>query len=438
MTNTLVFSLQFEKFRHRHDVRFGPGLHVIYGSSGCGKTHLLRYIAGIDVSVPTNFSFRLERRPENIQIIFQNPEDQIVAHTLEAELAFSLECQNFDETTLRDEFEIHKSQLTFIDDWNRHPETLSGGEKEILNLVTAFSVHPDCVLIDDGLSFLNRQVKDKQIAFIRRQIRERNTTVLWFTSDINDFVYGDSNWELTLSEFRELKEMEVSPFEYQHRHKPGQLDMVFQNLSFRYSTSTPLINNLNCTIKNARSVGLVGQNGRGKTTVAKLLIEVMNLSSGNFEISIAQAKPRIAYLDQFPEKTLSMESLAQFMNRLILNQRLDRFKRQKCINTLNHHQISWDLIKNDSALDIPWSTLRFALVIILAHSEYDLLLLDEPTFGLGWDQKVVLSRFLSDILKRKHLILISHDREFIQQHCDYILDLDNGLVSRKEDVLIHE
>jgi ATPase subunit of ABC transporter with duplicated ATPase domains len=146
----------------------------------------------------------------------------------------------------------------------------------------------------------------------------------------------------------------------------------------------------------------------------------------------------MAYLDQFPEKTLSIETPAEFLNRLIKGGRMDRFKVQKCINTLNHHQISWELIQHDSALDIPWSTLRLALVVILAHCSYDLLILDEPTFGLGWDQKVVLSRFLSEILKRKHLILISHDREFIEHHCDHILDLDDGQVTRKESVLIHD
>ncbi len=437
MTDSLAFSLRFEKFNRHREVHFGPGLHIIYGASGCGKTALIHLLAGMELTESTNFVFELRRRPDRFQVIFQNPEDQIVAHTLEAELAFSLECQNLNQTTLHSVYEAQKSKLPFIDGWNRHPETLSGGEKEILNLVTTFSIHPACVLIDDGLSFLNRGIKESQIKFIRKEIHQWKMTVLWFTSDVNDLEYGDSTWGLTLSDFHEIA-LPVPRRSYHHRHEAGTLNLTLEGLTFNYPQASVLLQSLNIRIQNARSVGLVGQNGRGKTTLAQLLTGVLTPSAGSVALALNGKIPTMAYLDQFPEKTLSIETPAEFLNRLINGGQMDRFKVQKCIKTVTHHQISWELIQHDSALDIPWSTLRLALVVILAHCSYDLLILDEPTFGLGWDQKIVLSRFLSEILKRKHLILISHDREFIAHHCDHILNLDDGQVTRKESVLIHD
>jgi ATPase subunit of ABC transporter with duplicated ATPase domains len=64
------------------------------------------------------------------------------------------------------------------------------------------------------------------------------------------------------------------------------------------------------------------------------------------------------------------------------------------------------------------------LVIWLLNCEYDLVILDEPTFGLGRKQVINLARYLELYLKTKHLIIISHDIEFIQSFCDQTLDLD--------------
>jgi ATPase subunit of ABC transporter with duplicated ATPase domains len=64
--------------------------------------------------------------------------------------------------------------------------------------------------------------------------------------------------------------------------------------------------------------------------------------------------------------------------------------------------------------------------------------LDEPTFGLGWEQKLSLSRFFQKILINKHLILISHDKAFVSDHCDYIYDIDTQIVKQNKTVLISE
>ena len=58
------------------------------------------------------------------------------------------------------------------------------------------------------------------------------------------------------------------------------------------------------------------------------------------------------------------------------------------------------------------------------HKRYDLIILDEPTFGLGYQQKRKLSELLKNILVNKHLILISHDIDFVNAHCDQVLNFD--------------
>jgi len=132
----------------------------------------------------------------------------------------------------------------------------------------------------------------------------------------------------------------------------------------------------------------------------------------------------MAYLEQFPEKMVGADPIEYFIERLVQAGKLDQLKINHGINNLKSCQIDWNQIKDNSAFELPWSTLRIVLVIWLLNCEYDLVILDEPTFGLGRKQVINLARYLELYLKTKHLIIISHDIEFIQSFCDQTLDLD--------------
>jgi len=419
------------------DISFPPGLHVIYGESGSGKSQFIYSLSGLKDEQESNFTFTNLVIPRSFQIVFQNPENQILSYTLESELAFASECQTIHSQDLQEKLALLKSHLPFINNWDRHPETLSGGQMEMLNLVTAFSTKPRLVFIDDGLSFLNDDSKKNWVNWIRNKI-SRGKIVLWFTSDPTDLAFGDTKWELSLSGFQSLDKIpELNRYRFQHPQ--GDLSIKFNDLLFSYSKSDyPVINNWNCDITQARSIGLVGKNGKGKTTLSKLITRLILPEKGDIQIQLKKKVPQIAALDQFPERMLGADTLDSLVSDLVVNQKMNLLLVNKCINRLYKYQINWEIIKDQSALDIPWSTLRLALIIILCHCEYDVLILDEPTFGLGWEQKLSLSRFLQKILINKHLILISHDKVFVSDHCDYIYDIDTQIVKQNKTVLISE
>ena len=367
--------------------------------------------------------------------MFQNPENQILSYTLESELAFAPECQSIYSGELQERLSSLKKELPFIKDWHRHPESLSGGEMEMLNLVTAFSTDPQLILIDDSLSFLNENSKKSRIQWIRQKI-SNDKTILWFSSDPEDLEFGDTKWELSLSGLNSLDDtFELAPYNY--HHPKGELTLKIDNLVFNYENSpVPLIDNWSCIINQSRSIGLIGKNGKGKTTLSKLMTGLISPSQGEITLGLSDKTSSVAALDQFPEHMLGPNSLESLLSELVVNQKLNPRLINKCINHLNSYQINWEIVKNQSALDIPWSTLRMALIIILAHCEYDILILDEPTFGLGWNQKFILSRFLQEVLTHKHMVLISHDKQFVSVHCDQIYDLDTQTVTNNKDVLI--
>ena len=433
MIDPVSFNLNFQKFVNSNHFSFSPGLHVLYGESGCGKSQFIRLLAGYETNSESNFSFSDISIPKTIQIVFQNPENQILAHTLESELAFGPECLSLIPNDLQNKLANLKSELPFVDNWDRHPSSLSGGEMEMLNLVTAFSTNPLLVLIDDGLSFLNQESKVEWVTWIRNQIQDKKI-ILWFTSDPEDLRLGDSKWILSLSELKETDNKQ-SFVDYNYHHPQGKLALSIKNLNFSYENNPQsVIDNWSCEISHARSIGLIGKNGKGKTTLSNLMTGLIQPNSGRIEMILNGQIPKVAALDQFPERMLGPDSLGSLLSELVANKKMNSHLVNKCINRLNSYQINWDIVKEQSALDIPWSTLRMALIIILAHCDYDVLILDEPTFGLGWEQKLILSRFFQEIMTNKYLILISHDKQFVSAHCDFIYNLDSQSVKQNQNV----
>ena len=93
-------------------------------------------------------------------------------------------------------------------------------------------------------------------------------------------------------------------------------------------------------------------------------------------------------------------------------------------NRLTRFGVQWDQIHNKRGTELPWVVLRIFLVVLLCHCRFDILILDEPTFGLGWEQKVKLRSFLRKCMSHMHFMIVSHDRKFVRSICDKIVDLD--------------
>jgi energy-coupling factor transporter ATP-binding protein EcfA2 len=132
---------------------------------------------------------------------------------------------------------------------------------------------------------------------------------------------------------------------------------------------------------------------------------------------------------------LGHNTLEQLLQKLIINNRFDDRLIKSFEKKLKSHQINWTKVKNKRSFDLSWSAVRIILVIMLSLSNFSLIVLDEPTFGLGFQQKIRLSQILKSMLVNKHLILVSHDTNFIQNHCDQIIDFDTKTVLQNKKIL---
>ena len=434
MTNILKFHIQFPKFGQNYEVNFSSGLHLIFGESGVGKSIFFQKFCDMYTEIG-NFNLKILEKPTRTIPVFQNPENQIVSSTLDGELAFSPECIFSNPSEVTNFVDGIKNMLNFIDDGTRHPVTLSGGEKELLNLATALSVKPGLIIIDDGLSFLNNKAKKDQVKSLDNYIKDSGSIILWLTSDISDLKFGDSAWELTLDSFTEITKSKSLP-KYQRNNYPvGKLRLNVDHLTYSYDHKRTILNDLSIEILETRCFGIIGANGSGKTTIAEIFSGILPDYSGEFQLEINGESPSIGYLNQFPEKMLGTVTLGEFLLDLKHFGKLNPLFVNQALSMMNDYQINWKIIENRPAIDVQWTALRLAIIILLGCSNYELIILDEPTFGLGWRQKQTLARFINKILNKKHCIIISHDEQFIHSICDKVLELDTKSIMQNPDLV---
>jgi len=222
--------------------------------------------------------------------------------------------------------------------------------------------------------------------------------------------------------------------------------ITLDNISLRFSEKV-ILDEINATILKGDKIGLIGRNGEGKSSFLKVLAGLINSDDGNLKVKNSTS---ISYLEQQPpeDNDYSLfnivarglgdtgKLLAKYHDSLQTGDIKKNAQLQDEIESkdLWHYLHQIETILNRFKLDpiAKLSTLsggwkRRVMLAKAIVQEPDLLLLDEPTNHM--DIKAILD--LEKMLKDFHgtLILISHDRSFVNGIVNKIFDLDRGRLS---------
>src|SRR6476469_3846396 len=174
-----------------------------------------------------------------------------------------------------------------------------------------------------------------------------------------------------------------------------------------------LLDNAEATLSDDVKVGFIGRNGAGKSTLLRIILGEEELDSGEV---IRHPNLQLGYLRQH-DPFLPEETTLGFLMR-------DSGEPDwKCGEVAGEFELKGAYLEGPIAeLSGGWQT-RVKLAALLLH-EPNLLLLDEPTNFLDLRTQILLEHFLKDF--REACLIVSHDRTFLADTCDYTLDLSRG------------
>jgi energy-coupling factor transport system ATP-binding protein len=194
-------------------------LAALIGPNGSGKSTLALLLNGLlqpsagQVTVDglaTSDRVHSQEIRRRVGILFQNPEQQIIADTVSEEIAFGLELLNTPRV------EMQRRVGSLLDEFHlqpfaqRRPEELSGGEKQRLALAATLATGAAYIVLDEPTALLDRKGRDDLLRLIESLRRE--TGVLLITPFPEETHIADRLLYLDKGSLREIPQMERESF----------------------------------------------------------------------------------------------------------------------------------------------------------------------------------------------------------------------------------
>jgi energy-coupling factor transport system ATP-binding protein len=464
---------------------------VITGQSGSGKSTLLMLLRGFSQEIGGKLTGGLRvggldaaQTPiaglgSAVGIVFQNPGlqlhqlrvvDEIISAGMYRGLPYK-KCEHKARKLIK---EIVGEELK-----NKSPEELSGGQKQKVALAATLMFDAPILLLDEPFSFLDGKTKQEFLNILIRMNRQGKTVII-ATHDVElvaplatamaimysgRIVKVGSAVEVVYS--REMEQTVGTPLfarldggdkkplswnnlfldEKMKQNIRGKIDRTKSNnnkialsldsISFSYSRSVVGLKNVTCNFKEGEIFGLIGANGSGKSTLAKIIAGLLKLKDGNIEfrgkninnLPMEKRARHIGYstqdpLDMFFESTILAEVSAgpKFLH-------LDNIK-EKAENTLREFSL-WQY-KNRHPDSISGGEKKRLGIADIIVNGVDVLLLDEPEFGLDAKNWGIVCDYLRSLVKfGKTIIIITQDLEMAYFLCDRV-----GVLARGELVAV--
>lgn len=202
--------------------------------------------------------------------------------------------------------------------------------------------------------------------------------------------------------------------------------------------------NLNVSVKVPKGniVGLIGENGAGKSTFLKLILGLIESNGGSFEILNEK---------KINENRMILENIGVVIDDNVIPENLNIIQVNRIMNDIyeqwdeeKFYRLTEELKLNKGKKIKEYSKgmkMKLSLMVALSHNP-ELLILDEPTTGLDpVVREQILDMFLDFVQDSSHSILFSsHIMDDLEKIADYIIFLKNGrvLLSEKKDNIIYE
>jgi energy-coupling factor transport system ATP-binding protein len=418
-----------------------------------------------------------------VGFVLQDPEAQFVVDQVEDELAFALENQGLDPVVMRKRVEEVLDQLSIAHLRGRSVHTLSGGERQRVAIAAVMTLQPDVLVLDEPTSQLDPQGAEEVLDTLVKLNQDLGLTIMLsehrlerVMQYVDRILYLPGSGQLPImdeprSVLRQVeltpplvtlaKELGWSPLPLTIKEGRGftrktplvprkplsqpspktdsssAVSISVQNLGYSYN-GHPVLDNVSLEVRQGEFVALMGRNGSGKTTLLKQLVGLLKPDKGGVKIAdfetattvdtrrltVEEIIRSVGYVPQNPNALLFSDTVYQELDFTRRGHGLEPGDYKGLLETLDLTQHA-DHYPRDLSVG---ERQRVALASILV-AEPKILLLDEPTRGLDYGQKLALTAFLQKAKGQgRTTIMATHDVELVAQCADRVILLGNGQI----------
>ncbi len=496
----LTFSYAAAKGRHSLEnvslsIEQGEFL-VLCGASGSGKSTLLRQLKA--VLTPSGkrsgevlfHGVPLSQVPDRDQaakigFVMQNPDDQIVTDKVWHELAFGLESLGCDQKTMR--ARVAEMACYFgIQDWfHRDVATLSGGQKQLLNLASIMAMQPEVLILDEPTSQLDPIAASDFLNTVRKINMELGTTVIITEHRLEDiFPYADravvmdngkiladdtpsrvgqllfarnhpmftamptpvrvfygagcsGESPLTVRqgrswlsrEFPEAPEKNTVPAPA----LPEEVEnpaLVLKELWFRYEKDSPdILRGVSAEVPAGSLYAILGGNGAGKSTTLKAISGICRPYRGKITLfGKPMEKYKSSELFRGCLAMLPQDPKSLFVKKSVREELEEMTKDTSAISEIAR-LCQIESLLGSHPYDLSGGEQQRSALAKVLLTKPRLLLLDEPTKGIDCFFKETFAKILADLKARGiTVIMVSHDVEFCARYADVVAMFFDGQI----------
>ncbi len=324
---------------------------AVLGHNGCGKSTLAKHlnailyptegrvtVAGMD----TADEDKIYDIRQTVGMVFQNPDNQLVATIVEEDVAFAPENMGVPQPEIRQRVDEALKQVDMYEFREHAPHQLSGGQKQRVAIAGVIAMQPRCIVMDEPTAMLDPKGRREVMKTIRALNREKGITVVLIThymdeaaqadrvvvmdggkiimddvpkkifsqvkrlksvgldvpqvtelceklrengADISTEIIGERECAEALYDLTRGKSAEL-PAKQENNAEEDDRPAVLrgEKLTYKYSVGTPFektaVDNVDISIKQGEFVGIIGHTGSGKSTLIQHFDGLIKPTSG--------------------------------------------------------------------------------------------------------------------------------------------------------------